>query len=100
MVFDHRYLAYLNVFEKVSCLYCSYASGLISYGREIASRTEQDWCPIKHAQKTLDVCGRYVDFLDYGDAENYQQKMIEARMGTTRRKIIGSFFGVFRLSTD
>lgn len=86
MVFDHRYLAYLNIFEKVNCLYCSYASGLLSYGREIASRTEQYWCPIKHAHKILDVHGRYVDFLDYGDAENYQLKMIDARRAIQEEK--------------
>ena len=39
-IFDHRHLAYLNLFEKINCLYCSYAVGMINYSREIASRTE------------------------------------------------------------
>lgn len=79
IIFDHQHLAYLNIFEKFHCLYCSYATGLISYAREIASRTEQYWCPIKHAHKLLDVQHRYADFLDFGNAENYQKNMIEIR---------------------
>lgn len=79
IIFDHQHLAYLNIFEKFHCLYCSYATGLISYAREIASRTEQYWCPIKHAHKLLDVHHRYADFLDFGNAENYQKDMIEIR---------------------
>lgn len=79
IVFDHQNLAYLNIFEKFHCLYCSYATGLISYAREIASRTEQYWCPIKHAHKLVDVHHRYADFLDFGNAENYQKNMDEIR---------------------
>ena len=79
VVFDHQHLAYLNIFEKFHCLYCGYATGLISYAREIAARTEQYWCPIKHAHKLVDVHHRYVDFLDFGNAEGYQKNMDEIR---------------------
>lgn len=79
LVFDHQHLAYLNIFEKFHCLYCSYATGLINFAREIASRTEQYWCPIKHAHKLLDVHHRYADFLDFGNAEDYQKNMAEIR---------------------
>ncbi len=79
LIFDHQHLAYLNIFEKFHCLYCSYATGLISFAREIASRTEQYWCPIKHAHKLVDVHHRYADFLDFGNAEGYQKNMDEIR---------------------
>jgi hypothetical protein len=79
LVFDHQHLAYLNIFEKFHCLYCSYATGLISFAREIASRTEQYWCPIKHAHKLVDVHQRYADFLDFGNAEDYQKNMTGIR---------------------
>jgi hypothetical protein len=46
---DRHKLAYLNGIEKVNCTFCSYANGLIAYVREVAARTEQYWCPIKHA---------------------------------------------------
>jgi len=79
IIFDHRHLAYLNIFEKINCLYCSYATGVINFAREIASRTEQYWCPIKHAHKIIDAHHRYTDFIDYGNAEDYQKNMIEIR---------------------
>lgn len=34
-IYDHQQLAYLNIIEKVDCLYCSYANGLMAYAREI-----------------------------------------------------------------
>ena len=78
-IFDHRHLAYLNLFEKINCLYCSYAAGVINYSREIASRTEQYWCPIKHAHKMVDVHHRYADFLDYGCADDFHNEMQKIR---------------------
>jgi hypothetical protein len=74
IVFDHRHLAYLNVFDKAHCLYCSYANGLIAYSLEITARTEQYFCPIKHAHKILGSHSRYPRFLDYGEADDYQAK--------------------------
>jgi len=48
------------------------AVGLIAYAREIAARTEQYWCPIKHARKVLAAHDRYPAFFEYGDAETYR----------------------------
>ena len=48
---DRSQLAYLNWVETLNCLYCGYANGVAAYVREIAGRTEQYWCPIKHALK-------------------------------------------------
>ena len=50
---DRHTLAYLNAIEKANCLYCSHANGVIAYVREVAARTEQYWCPIKHCQPTI-----------------------------------------------
>jgi hypothetical protein len=74
IVFDHRHLAYLNIFDKAHCLYCSYANGLIAYALEITARTEQYFCPIKHAHKILGTHARYAKFLDYGEADDFQVK--------------------------
>jgi hypothetical protein len=73
LVFDRRHLAYLNALEKLNCAYCSYANGLIAYVREIAGRTEQHWCPIKHARRVIGAHPRYAMFEDYGDAEGYRK---------------------------
>jgi hypothetical protein len=74
IVFDHNQLAYLDLFDKAHCLYCSYANGLIAYAMEIIARTEQYFCPIKHAHKILGPHSRYARFIAYGDADNYQAK--------------------------
>ncbi len=79
LVFDRHHLAYLNALEKLNCAYCSYANGLVAYTREIASRTEQYWCPIKHARRLVGVHARYAMFDDYGDGENYQARLVELR---------------------
>lgn len=79
MVVDRHQLPYLNVLEKLNCVYCGYASGLISYTGEIASRTELYWCPIKHARRILDPHRRYAAFADFGDAEGYRMRLDELR---------------------
>ncbi|TCS62938.1 hypothetical protein EDD55_10427 [Varunaivibrio sulfuroxidans] len=70
---DRHHLAYLNTVEKLNCLYCGYANGVIAYVREIASRTEQRWCPIKHARKIADPHARYARFSEFGDGEGYRE---------------------------
>lgn len=75
LLIDRHHLAYLNVIEKLNCLYCGYGNGVIEYSREITARTEQYWCPIKHARRTLDEHVRTQHFFDYGDAESYRQNL-------------------------
>ncbi len=72
MVFDRGDLPYLNAVEKVNCFYCGYANGLASYFREIAARTEQYWCPIKHARRIVSAHDHYPGFFEYGDSESYR----------------------------
>ncbi len=79
VVFDRQYLNYLNIIEKINCAYCSYFNGIIAYIQEIAARTEQFWCPIKHARRISTLHSRYQNFLDYGDAKAYRQYKEEIR---------------------
>ena len=79
LLFDRQVLGYLNSIEKLNCVYCSYANGLFAYAREIGSRTEQYWCPIKHARKSRDAHRRMHDFFDYGDADAYQADLPKIR---------------------
>lgn len=79
VVMDRKYLAYLNWIEKLNCVYCEYANGVISYAREVASRTEQYWCPIKHARKIEDPHDRYYDFIEYGDGQDFHAKFKQQR---------------------
>jgi hypothetical protein len=79
VVMDRHQLAYLNGIEKFNCLYCGYGNGVIAYAREVIARTEQYWCPIKHARKVLGTHRRYNKFIPFGDAENYKAERIKLR---------------------
>jgi len=72
VVIDRHNLGYLNVVEKLNCIFCGYADGVLAYARQVLSRTEMYWCPIKHARKVLDPHRRYARFVDFGDGEAYE----------------------------
>ncbi len=73
IVIDRHRLGYLNLIEKLNCLYCSYFNGLIAYVAEIAGRTEQYWCPIRHAERLRSMHSRYQHFFEYGDSESFRE---------------------------
>ena len=75
LVFDRHQLAYLNFIEKFHCTYCEYANGLIAYMGEIVARTEEYFCPIKHARKVVGSHARAKRFLAYGDGDAYAAKV-------------------------
>ena len=72
IVIDRHNLGYLNAIERLNCVYCGYADGLLAYARQIVSRTETYWCPVKHARKVLDPHRRYARFADFGDAGEFE----------------------------
>lgn len=87
VVIDRHHLAYLNLLEKLNCVYCGYGNGVISYAREIAGRTEAHWCPIKHARRVIDPHGPFAAFMEYGDAQTYRDWLASDRMpGTAKPK--------------
>jgi hypothetical protein len=86
IVFDRQYLGYLNWFESFHCTYCAYANGLVAYASEITARTEEYFCPIKHARKILGAHSRYAGFLDYGDSADYHEKLERYRKAMAREE--------------
>jgi len=86
IIFDRQQLSYLNFIEKFHCTYCAYGSGMIAYISEIVARTEQYFCPIKHARKVLGSHERYAHFLDYGDAKDYQERLEAFRTALAKEK--------------
>lgn len=68
--FDRAKLAVLNPLQKLNCFYCSYANGVLAYATEVASKTEQYWCPIKHADEPADVHKRYKAFARHDSDHN------------------------------
>jgi len=79
IIYDRHHLDYLNIIEKFHCLYCGYANGLLAYVAEIAGRTEQYWCPIKHAKRLRSAHSHYYKFFSYGDGERYATELESLR---------------------
>jgi len=79
IVFDRARLKYLNLLERVNCAYCSYGNGVLAYGVEVSARTEQHWCPIKHAQRLRAPHSRYSHFFEYGEAKRYREQVETVR---------------------
>lgn len=75
VVIDRQNLAYLNALQKLNCVYCGYANGLIGWVREVASRTEAFWCPIKHARRVAEPHLRYPGFADFGDERDFRGQL-------------------------
>lgn len=71
--YDRRHLSYLNLIQKINCLYCSYVNGLFQYAVEVAGRTEKYWCPIKAARRKAGSHNWESYFADYGDPEAFQK---------------------------
>jgi len=85
-VYDRTHLAYLNLIEKINCAYCSYGNGVMAYGREVVARTEQYWCPIKHARKIMAAHPYYTGFVDFGNAQGYKDELENLRTELTKLK--------------
>jgi len=79
ILLDRGQLRYLNWIERTNCNYCGYANGVVAYTREIAARTEQYFCPIKHAQRCAGMHSRYRGFLEFGDSEAYKKELARLR---------------------
>lgn len=75
VIIDRHQLSYLNIFEKIYCMYCGYGIGIVAYAVEITARTEQYWCPIKHARRAKGRHSYYKNFIEYGDPDHLTQKV-------------------------
>lgn len=86
IIIDRHHLVYLNAIEKLNCLYCSYFNGLMGYISEIAARTEQYWCPIRHASRMKSIHSRYQRFFEYGDSARFRKEASTLRQELTEEK--------------
>ncbi|MBU0689726.1 MAG: hypothetical protein KJ850_01015 [Gammaproteobacteria bacterium] len=86
-IFLDRYaLRHLNFMEKFFCVYCGYFNGVMQYVSEIAARTEEFWCPIKHSKRVGFEHKRYMNYLEYDDSTEYHAKRKNIRL-TMRREL-------------
>lgn len=56
-------------------MFCGYANGVFAYVRQIAARTEQYWCPIRHARGIRAPHAHDQRFVEFGDAEGYRRRL-------------------------
>lgn len=78
-VVDRHWLPYLNPIQKANCAYCGYVNGLVAFTREVAARTEQYWCPIKHKGRSRIQHRRQRHFAPYGDAAGFARLLPRLR---------------------
>ena len=81
IVIDRQQLGYLNGLQKFNCVYSGYVNGLIAWVREVGSRTEAYWCPIKHARRISEPHLRYPAFADFGDEKRLEERLEKLREG-------------------
>jgi hypothetical protein len=63
--------------DKLNCMYCGYANGLMAYGVRIAGDTERYWCGIKHdtpQRPGFKEPAHHKDFVKYGDEKAFTKK--------------------------
>ncbi len=71
---DRHKLKYLTLIERLHCVYCGYANGMLLYACAIAGATEKYWCGIKHRKSDdFHEPAHHKEFIEYGDKEAYQE---------------------------
>ena len=74
---DRHKLKYLNIFQKIYCIYCGYASGVLQYCVKIAAETERYWCGIQHEEDDSFVPpSHHKDFPKYGDEDDFKSRYL------------------------
>ena len=71
---DRHKLKYLSLVQKINCMYCGYANGLLHYASTIAGVTEYYWCGIMHQKKNGFLPPEHhKGFLPYNDKKAYKE---------------------------
>jgi len=79
LIMDRNKLQYLNLFQKISCMYCGYGNGLLLYIKEIAGLTEKYWCGIMHENVTGFIPQQSqiaLQFAKFNDVKDFIRKYI------------------------
>lgn len=75
---DRHHLEYLNGLERVDCMYCGYANGLLHYVTVIVGETERYWCGVLHEQTgDFNNPEHHKGFLPYGDEAAFKEFLQE-----------------------
>jgi hypothetical protein len=72
---DRHKLSYLKPGEKINCIYCGYATGVIHYWSIIVAETEKYFCSVKHEKNPEFIPPEHhKEFLEYSDKETFDQE--------------------------
>ena len=69
---DRHKLNYLSFPDKIRCVYCGYANGVLAYAVKITGDTEKYWCAVKHEKD-----GNFIEpvhqkgFVEFGNEEEF-----------------------------
>lgn len=78
-LYDRQLLSWLNKWEKINCIYCSYINNLIRYSAEIGGRTERYWCPIKYYRRVKNAHSQYAKFVGAQNPKVFRKQWKELR---------------------
>jgi hypothetical protein len=77
---DRHKLSYLNVGQKINCIYCGYANGIVHYWTAILAETEKYFCGIQHEKDENFVPPKHhKEFIDYPDKETFEKEYASKR---------------------
>lgn len=73
LLLDRWRIQELAWYDRINCLYCEYANGLLQYAVAIAGATERYWCGIKHQDvKGFKAPAHQKDFVPYAAAKRWR----------------------------
>jgi len=71
---DRHKLSYLNFLQKLNCVYCGYANGIVNYWSAIFAETEKYWCGIQHKENgTYTPPLHHEELIEFGDEKAYKE---------------------------
>ena len=69
---DRHKLNYLSFPDKMRCVYCGYANGVLAYAVKITGDTEEYWCAIQHeSDDSFIEPPHQKDFVEFGDETEF-----------------------------
>ncbi len=82
LIMDRNKLPYLSSMQKLNCMYCWYANGVMRYWSKIAWDTEHYWCGIQHKKNPDFIEEEHQkSFSAYGDKEWFEKNYAKEGKG-------------------
>ena len=80
IMIDRHKLNYLSFPDKLRCVYCGYANGVLAYAVKITGDTEEYWCAIKHEKDSNFIEPPHQkDFVEFGDEAEFVNRFQDDR---------------------